>query len=251
MTSPASIKCSAHLGPTLRHSAEGTSPRAPIRGRNPVPGPRHGRDLRKTPISVIPNAAERSEESKVLVLQAKPCSCQSPLTTARHPRFLATLGMTDCSAGNARVSKPVRVVPLADTQRLPTISPFCHIRTHELQYPCRRNGFGPARAAPRIHCELNSKQRQENFGHTKFLKLSHDRIVRRMHVPQTASNAPCGWAKEERDKSRSGEKGKIEPCLKLSHRLDLSHCHGGSRPVRPIRARAMCRVCPFFAACAR
>ena len=147
--------------------------------------------------------------------------------------------MTDYSAGNARVSKPVRVVPLADTQRLPTISPFSHIRTHELQYPCRRNGFGPARAAPRIHCELNSRQRQENFGHTKFLKLSHDRIVRRMHVPQAASNVPCGWAsgarrvefrrkREDRAVSRTVSSSRS---VSLPRRTETSSAYSSTRNV--------------------
>ena len=46
-------------------------------------------------VHVIPNAAKRSEESQMLVLQAKLRNRKHIMTMAQHFRFLAALGMTE------------------------------------------------------------------------------------------------------------------------------------------------------------
>ena len=66
----------------------------------------------------------------------------------------------------------------------------------------------------------------------KILKLSHDCIVRRAPVPETASNSLHQTGEEERDKLRTREIRESRRCPKPSHRLKVFHCHRTSHNSR-------------------
>ena len=70
-----------------------------------LPRTRYGGDLCTTSTPVIPNAAERSEESKILVIQGWIVSGTVSMTAAYHFRFLPGVGMTRREGSYAKVSE--------------------------------------------------------------------------------------------------------------------------------------------------